>query len=255
MAKAAAKTNVVALRDEPRTVLEIIDAITRLPNVPVAKLQEMLELQERIEAREAKKNFDIAMNEAQSRMTGIVADAKNTSTSSKYASYEALDTVIRPIYVSLGFALEFGTADSPKADHVRVICDVSNAGHDKQYFLDIPVVTTGPKGSDVMTKTHATLSAVTYGRRALAALIFNLVVKKDDDGNAAGGINPDAPITEAQLEELMAYMAQIGAGNVQAVCERAGVTRLQDIPQSKLRGLRTALADWYRAQSRKKKPA
>src|SRR5262245_41093248 len=44
-----------------------------------------------------------------------------------------------------------------------------------------------PGGGDVMSRTHATASACSYGMRYLATMIFNLSIDRDDDGNAAGG--------------------------------------------------------------------
>jgi hypothetical protein len=44
----------------------------------------------------------------------------------------------------------------------------------------------GARGNDVMTKTHATGAAITYGKRYLLGMIFNLAVTRDDDGNGAG---------------------------------------------------------------------
>jgi hypothetical protein len=41
----------------------------------------------------------------------------------------------------------------------------------------------GARGNDVMTKTHATGAAMTYGQRYLFRLIFNLAVGEDSDGN------------------------------------------------------------------------
>ena len=43
----------------------------------------------------------------------------------------------------------------------------------------------GAKGGDVMTKTHAAGSALTYGQRYLLKMIFNIAIGSDDDGNAA----------------------------------------------------------------------
>ncbi len=59
----------------------------------------------------------------------------------------------------------------------------------------------GAKGGDVMTKTHATGSAVQYGRRYLLGMIFNITVSKDDDGNAAGN-KPQEFVTEEQVMAL-----------------------------------------------------
>jgi hypothetical protein len=41
------------------------------------------------------------------------------------------------------------------------------------------------KGGDVITKTHAVGSAMTYGRRCVLRMIFNVAIGEDDDGNCA----------------------------------------------------------------------
>jgi hypothetical protein len=150
-----------------------IDTIERL-----AKLQrEMIEY-------DAKVAFNDAMQRAQHRMKRIGADATNPQTKSKYASYAKLDGALRPIYSEEGFSLSFNTADSPLPDHVRVLCDASRGGYEKPYQIDMPNDGKGAKGGDVMTKTHATGSAVSYGMRYLLKMIFNVAVgETDDDGN------------------------------------------------------------------------
>ena len=47
----------------------------------------------------------------------------------------------------------------------------------------------------MMTRTHATATAVTYGRRYLLCMIFNISTE-DDDGNLAAGqaeVRPTGP--------------------------------------------------------------
>ena len=58
----------------------------------------------------------------------------------------------------------------------------------------------GAQGRDVMTRTHATGSAVSYGRRYLLLMIFNIAVGgEDDDGNAAGRKVSEKLISDEQL--------------------------------------------------------
>ena len=69
---------------------------------------------------------------------------------------------------------------------VRVLCYVSRGGHTRTYQIDMPADGKGAKGGDVMTKTHATGAAASYGMRYLLKMIFNVAVgESDDDGNAA----------------------------------------------------------------------
>jgi hypothetical protein len=112
----------------------------------------------------------------------------NHQTKSKYASYADLDRAVRPIYSDHGFSLSFDSGDNAPADCVRVVCKVAHrGGHREIHHLDMPADGKGAKGGDVMTKTHATGAAITYGKRYLLGMIFNLAVGEDDDGNSAGG--------------------------------------------------------------------
>lgn len=158
------------------------------PQVDVSKMERLWEMKKDFDALEAEKAFNIAMAKAQSEMGIVGADAANPQTHSKYASYAKLDRALRPIYSKRGFSLSFDTGETPVADSVRVLCYVSHkAGHTRTYHADIDASGKGAKGGDVMTKTHASGSAMSYGMRYLLKMIFNVAVGEyDDDGNSAG---------------------------------------------------------------------
>ncbi len=190
-----------------------IDTIERL-----AKLQrEMIEY-------DAKVAFNDAMERVQSKMKRVGADLNNPQTKSRYASYAKLDSAIRPIYSAEGFSLSFNTADSPIADNLRVICDVSRGGHVKTYQIDMPADGKGAKGGDVMTKTHATGAAASYGMRYLLKMIFNIAVGEEDiDGN----MPPNKGMEEDEFQRLCGLIE--GAGTIEslktiylAACKDAG---------------------------------
>jgi hypothetical protein len=173
-------------------------------------LGKLMDLQERWEANQAKKVFDEAMKLAQADMRPILVNADNPQTRSKYATYEALDAAIRPVYVRHGFSLIFDTADCPQPEHIRIVCEVSCGGHTIRPHIDMPSDGKGAKGNDVMTKTHATGAAVTYGRRYLLGMIFNLTVTKDDDGNN-GAPELAQSITADQFRELRDMLEESGS--------------------------------------------
>ena len=172
---------------EPASMLALLQRASRDPNVDVAKLERLLAMKERMDAKMAEEAFNAAMNSAQSQTDRIKADANNNQTHSKYATYAALDRALRPIYTDCGFSLSFDTGDSPEGV-VRVLCYVSHkAGHTRTYRADIPADGKGAKGGDVMTKTHAVGSGMSYGMRYLLKMIFNVAIgEDDDDGNRAG---------------------------------------------------------------------
>jgi hypothetical protein len=82
-------------------------------------------------------------------------------------------------------SLSFDTGKADEENYVRVLCTVALGRHERSYHIDMPADGKGAKGNDVMTKTHAVGSAVTYGRRYLLLMIFNVAIgENDDDGNA-----------------------------------------------------------------------
>ena len=189
------------------SLMSVISKAASDPAMDVDKLERLMGLYERLTARQAEQAFNEALSAAQAEMRPVAADASNPQTKSKYASHLALDNALRPIYTKRGFALSFNTLPGGPENTVRVVCNVSCHGHSKSYQIDMPADGKGAKGGDVMTKTHATGSAVSYGIRYLLKMIFNIAVG-DDDGNAAGAGDP---ISEEQVVELRKLIAEVGA--------------------------------------------
>lgn len=176
-----------AMRVEGLSGAERLALIDKVEGVYLRRKQE--------EAQEA---FNTAMNVAQKAMEQIPAESLNPHTRSHYAKYAAVDKVIRPIYTDHGFALSFRQGEGAPPDCIRLICRVSHSrGHVEHPFLDLPVDGKGAQGKDVMTKTHATGSGVSYGKRYLAGMIFNLAFTEDDnDGNQ---IKPNINDSQAKV--------------------------------------------------------
>lgn len=185
----------LAALGQAQSALSLFERLAVDPNASVEKIERLMALWERAEARKAEQAFNAAMTAAQAEMRPIAADAYNPQTKSKYASYAVLDAVLRPIYTKHGFGLSFNTGTASDLE-VCVLCDVTHAGgHSKPYRLDMPADGKGAKGGDVMTLTHATGAALTYGMRYLLKMIFNVAIGEDDkDGNGPKGKpQPKAP--------------------------------------------------------------
>lgn len=186
----------VALKADPSqpiaasegTLLGLIAKAASDPAVDIDKMDRLLQMHERMKAQQAEQSFNAALNRAQSRAGRVEPNQKNNQTNSRYADYAALDRVLRPVYTSEGFSLSFDTAPEPLEGCIRVLCHVSHIdGHSRTYQADMPVDGKGAKGNDVMTKTHATGSGMSYGMRYLLKMIFNVAIgETDDDGNGAG---------------------------------------------------------------------
>lgn len=181
--------NAIAPVSESATVLSLISHAASDPNVDMDKMERLMTMRQAMVADEARKEYTVAMSDAQAEMRPVSADAHNPQTRSKYATYAALDNALRPIYTKHGFYLSFGTFKAEAENCIGIECDVShNAGHTKTVRIEMPADGKGAKGGDVMTKTHAVGSASSYGQRYLLKMIFNVAIgEADDDGNGAGG--------------------------------------------------------------------
>lgn len=185
------------------------------------------------EAREiAERAFYEAMRAVQEELPQIVRDADNSQTNSRYARYETISEAIQPIITKHGFSLSFGEADSPKENHMRIICDVGHtAGFVKQYHADIPIDMYGMKGNPNKTGPHAYGSTKSYGRRYLKCDIFDVAIRnEDDDGNAAGGTVSQAAdlITPEQVKELQALIVR-SKGTVEKFCQLGKIESIPDL--------------------------
>lgn len=196
---------VAPVQDMGAGLLDVIARAVRDPRVDIDKMERLFQLQERVQARAAEDAFNIAMAAAQAEMRPVSADADNPQTKSRYASYAQLDRALRPIYTANGFALSFDEGESPKPEHVRVICYVSHVGgHTRTYHRDMPADGKGAKGGDVMTKTHAAGAAGSYGARYLLKGIFNVAVGEDDnDGN-----DPVEYIDDRQIQTIQDMLSE-----------------------------------------------
>ncbi len=186
-------------------VLAIIERAARDPVVDLDKMQRLLDMRACVAREAAERVFNDAMTAAQAEMEPIGSDAANPHTRSRYASLAKLDRTLRPIYTAHGFSLSFSTEPAPAEQTVRVVCYVTGHGHTRTYQLDVPADGKGAKAGDVMSRTHATASACTYGQRYLLRLIFNLATfEADDDGNAAAGNGTISPSRHSASSALPA---------------------------------------------------
>lgn len=225
----------------------MIERVLSEPDFPVDKLHELLSLQERVEAESARKAYLADFALASAEMEPIRKDARNPETKSKYATHAALDAAMRPIYTRYGFAYSWTTGigdGSPvPPDSIRVLGTLSHKlGHERHFQIDMPCDGKGPKGGAVMSRTHATGSAFSYGRRYLQGGSFNIVFAgEDDDGNAAGRQpNANEPIDKDQLDALLALADDVGADKAR-FCKFYGIASFAEITKANFEKAKRAL--------------
>jgi hypothetical protein len=222
------------------TILQLVERAAMNPAVDLDKMERLLQMRRDVLADQAQVEFNKAMALAQAEMSPISADAHNPQTKSKYASYAKLDRALRPVYSKHGFSLSFDEADSPKPEHVRVICHVAHiAGHTRVYHRDMPADGKGAKGGDVMTKTHATGAAQSYGMRYLLRGIFNVAVGEEDrDGNEPSHAGGSDAIGEKQAAILNKMLDDSGSDK-RAFCNFFGIEGVALLPANRYREAHT----------------
>lgn len=149
----------------------------------IDQVRELMNMQIDWEANEARKEYAKSMAAVQKAALPVHKGKWNPQTESWYVDISAIADAVNNLFADEGFYLSFYEGDSTKENHVRVMCDIGHAdGHKETRHIDMPIVTTGIKGSTMMTLTHATGSAFTYGRRYLIVMLANLPTP-DNDGN------------------------------------------------------------------------
>jgi hypothetical protein len=174
-------------------------------NMDPEQLGKLMDLQERWERNRAVEAFNAALSRVQEKAPIVVRDAENKHTRSKYARLEAVNNVIKPIYTAEGFSLSFGTEESKLPGHIRIVADLRHAaGHSARYSHDLPLDGTGAKGGQIaMNALQASGSTLSYGRRYLVCLIFNVTVADEDNDGMGGFISPE------QIEEINALIEEV----------------------------------------------
>lgn len=193
--------NAIVKADEqqPDPMMSMIERAARDPAVDIDKLERLFALRERMVAEDKKTAYQAAMVRAQARMKPVYRDAQNDHTNSAYSRLETISDAIKPIYTEEGFSLSFDTADSPKADHVRIVCEVMHSsGHSALKHFDLPLDGGGLRGNANKTPVQANGSTISYGRRYLTCMVFDVMLTNEDtDGN-----EQPAPVHETKGDAL-----------------------------------------------------
>ena len=178
-------------------------------NADLEKLEKLLDLQERYERNEARKSFSSDFSVVQANIAAVVKTKNNPQTNSKYAGLDNVLESSKPVYTKQGFSIIFYEGKTDVAENVRVCADVLHkAGHKETYHLDVPLGGVGIKGVVNMTKIHAKATSVTYGRRYLLCMIWNIPTQ-DDDGNVDGDKKPELPKLTAANKKALAAICKI----------------------------------------------
>lgn len=184
-------------------IMAVISRAAADPACDIDKLERLMAMHERMQARDAQAEFNAAMAAMQSDIPSIAergAIVVNGQKRSDYATFEDINDVIKPIMQAHGFAITFKVQNIAAGLSVTGIL-MHRAGHREETTMLLPLDTSGSKNA-----VQAVGSSTSYGKRYVMSALLNLTTRgEDDDGYAAV---PAAKITDIQVRQLEAMAAK-----------------------------------------------
>lgn len=237
--KVKAKGDEVVTLPPPTTLIDRLKQISDAKDVVLAR--EILAMIREEEDRKSSRAFADAMLLAQSEIPPVKRDTFNKHTKSFWAKLEKISRLADPVIRKHGFTLSYGMTTSPLPEHYRVVCDVSHRdGHVRRYEADVGMDSKGPKGEGNKSLAQGSGSSVTYARRYLKVMIFDIVIEgEDNDGNGSRGggrviegdvVDYEGPkITQAQGDKLVDAIEAVGKSRSD-FCKAWRITAVTDLP-------------------------
>lgn len=185
------------------SIIAVISRAAADPACDIDKLERLMAMHERMQARDAEAEFNAAMAAMQSDIPSIAergAIVVNGQKRSDYATFEDINDVIKPIMQQHGFAITFKVENVASGLSVTGIL-MHRAGHRENTTMLLPLDTSGSKNA-----VQAVGSSTSYGKRYVMSALLNLTTRgEDDDGHAAV---PTANVTAVQAGAITALLAR-----------------------------------------------
>lgn len=186
-AEAAEQSTAVGEAQSP--LAEMFNGIMQVvkdPDVSPEKMSALLDVQERMINRQALMDFNKAKMQAMAEMPIIDRNGsiKNRAgqVQSRYARFEDIDKVVRPICAKYGLVYSFNVSEGERGA-TKVTCELGHVGGHVEHYgpLAVPLDTSGSKNP-----TQGVGSAVSYGKRYTLCAALNIVTLfEDNDGRTA----------------------------------------------------------------------
>lgn len=219
---------------QPSQVLEVISRAASDPNIDIDKFERLMQMHERIMAKNAEAQFNAAFSEMQSEIPVITEKGEikvNGEIRSRYAKNEDIQETIKPILKAHGFSLSFRN-EFPEAGRIKTIGTLAHkAGHKIEGEFVSKADTSGSKN-----EVQSYGSSSSYGKRYVTEGLLNIVSRgQDDDGGT-----PAALITEEQVADLNALILEVHA-DFKRFLKHFKIQHLEDLPVAKYKDAVAAL--------------
>jgi len=129
---------------QSQSLLPMIDKLVERPDFDVAKLEKLLDMQERVMNRSAMEQFNSAMASMQCDLPSIAERGQAHNT--KYATFEDINDVVKPVMQRHGFAISFRVSNIQGGIEVTGVL-MHKGGHREETTMTLPLDTSGSKNA------------------------------------------------------------------------------------------------------------
>ncbi len=219
------------INEASNSMLQVIEKVAFSPDADVAKLEKMLEMQERYEAKEARKSFFKSLSMFQMNMPPVIKSKQGHNY--QYAPLCDITAIANPVLNEYGLAYRFEQQQS--GEEISVTCVISNIeGHEERTTMTAPLDKSGSKNV-----VQAAGSTVQYLMRyTFIGALGITTADSDSDGRVLSQTGNF--ITDDQLEELETLLAETSS-NREKFLGHFGIKQLSDLPQTNYARAKSAL--------------
>lgn len=185
---------------QPIQEISVLATISRLaldPKCDMEKLERLMALQERMEAKSALEAFNAAFAEMQCEMPSVEKRTENAHTKKMYADLDDINFAVRPVMAKFGFGVSFKIVNQANGVSITGIL-MHKAGHREETTMILPLDVGAGRSA-----VQSVGSTTTYGKRYVMCALLNITSGDDNDND--GYKEPvDPVITNIQVRQLHA---------------------------------------------------
>lgn len=182
---------ITAVQQHENALISVIERVASNPEADIAKLEKMLDMQERVLNRNAAQAFAADMAAMQAEMPRVFKLASGHNTT--YARLEDINDALRPTLQKFGFCVTFRiNQQGLESVTVTAVCS-HKLGHSETASMTLPLDKSGSKNA-----VQAIGSTVSYGKRYAMCALLNISTGDDTNGAELGRSQskPEAPRIE-----------------------------------------------------------
>lgn len=184
-------------QNQASVMMQIIANAASDPSCDLDKMERLLEMKERIDKQENSRQFNADMAQMQIEMPSVAERGRGHNI--KYATFEDINDVAKPIMSKYGFAVSFKVVESDRGVKVTGIL-LHRSGHREETEMTFPSDTSGSKNA-----VQALGSSISYAKRYIMCAMLNITTRgEDDDGNSAAPVKTLSPVQAMTVDRMLA---------------------------------------------------